>query len=148
MNRRKFIKQSCISCITGMAISEVLQGCAGIKYAAGTIKNDDMIVPLSDFLDNKKKSGGFRKYVVVQDDIFQYPICVYRFSDTEYEAIWLQCSHQGAELQVFGVKLQCPAHGSDFSNRGMVQNGPADMPLRKFPVTIDGNSIKISLKKE
>lgn len=146
MERRNFIKQSCLACISGLAMSELLQSCGATKYAAGSIKDDHMLVPVSDFLVDKAKPGEYRKYVVVQNELLKHPICVYRFSNTEYEALWLRCTHQGAELQVFGDKLQCPAHGSEFSNRGMVQSGPADKPLRKFPVTIDGNQLKISLK--
>jgi Rieske Fe-S protein len=56
------------------------------------------------------------------------------------------CTHQGAELQVFGDKLQCPAHGSEFSNRGVLENGPANRDLRKFPIVIENNTLKISLK--
>jgi Rieske Fe-S protein len=58
----------------------------------------------------------------------------------------MRCTHQGTELQVFGDKLQCPAHGSEFNNSGAVQNGPADIKLRTFPVTLDNHQLKISLK--
>lgn len=58
----------------------------------------------------------------------------------------MQCTHQGAELQVFGDKLQCPAHGSEFSNKGSLENGPADRNLRNFPIIIDNGTLKISLK--
>ena len=87
-----------------------------------------------------------KKYIVVNNDILQYPICVYRFSEKEYSALWMRCTHQGTELQVFGDKLQCPAHGSEFNNMGAVQNGPADAMLRTFPITIEKNQLKISLK--
>jgi Rieske Fe-S protein len=146
MNRRNFIRQSCIACITGIAASELLQACTVTKYTAGIIKNDYMLVPGADFLIDKNKPGEYRKYIVVQNELLKSPICIYRFSDVEYEALWLQCTHQGAELQVLGDKLQCPAHGSEFSNRGIVQNGPANKSLRKFPVTVEGNQLKISLK--
>lgn len=58
----------------------------------------------------------------------------------------MSCTHQNAELQVFGDKLQCPAHGSEFDNTGRVLNAPADTNLRTFPVTVENNTIKISLK--
>jgi Rieske Fe-S protein len=58
----------------------------------------------------------------------------------------LVCTHQGAELQVFGDKIQCPAHGSEFSNRGVLESGPANTDLRKFPIVIENNILKISLK--
>jgi len=58
----------------------------------------------------------------------------------------MRCPHQGEELQVFGDRLECPAHGSEFNNKGIVQNGPADSNLRTFPVTIINNQLNISLK--
>jgi len=88
----------------------------------------------------------FRKYVVVQHEKLKYPVCVYRFSETAYTALLMRCTHQGAELQVFGARLQCPAHGSEFNNKGVVQTGPADTNLRTFPVTLFNNQLLISLK--
>ena len=88
----------------------------------------------------------FKKYVIVQNDILQYPVCIYRFSVNDYAALWMRCTHQGTELQAFGDTLQCPAHGSEFTNKGFVQNGPADKKLRTFPVIIENNQLKISLK--
>ncbi|MFV8347346.1 ubiquinol-cytochrome c reductase iron-sulfur subunit [Flavobacterium sp. ZB4P13] len=76
----------------------------------------------------------------------KYPICVYRFDANNYSALLMQCTHQGTELQVFGDKLQCSAHGSEFSSKGNVENGPADRNLRNFPIKIDNNTLKISLK--
>lgn len=146
MNRRNFIKQSCIACITGIAAAELLQSCTATKYATGSIKEDYMLVQREDFLIDRNKPGSYRKYVIAENDRLRFPVCIYRFTDTEYEAFWMECTHNGAQLQVFGDKLQCPAHGSEFSNRGAVQSGPADKPLRKFPVTIEGNQLKISLK--
>ncbi|MBK9939147.1 MAG: Rieske (2Fe-2S) protein [Chitinophagaceae bacterium] len=112
----------------------------------GKIAGDDLIVPLSDFGTKAGNEKHYKKYVVVQNDVLQYPICVYRFNANEYTALWMQCTHQGAELQVFGDKLQCPAHGSEFTNKGAVQGRPADTTLRTFPITIEANQLKISLK--
>jgi Rieske Fe-S protein len=40
------------------------------------------------------------------------------------------------------AKLHCSLHGSDFDFSGNVTNGPAKLPLRKFPVTIEnGNAV-------
>ena len=130
----------------GVAITTFLQGCISSKIIGGNISGDDLIVPLSDFETKAGKEKHYKKYVVVQNDILQYPICVYRINEQEYTALWLQCTHQGAELQVFGDKLQCPAHGSEFSNTGAVTNGPAENKLRTFPIIIETNQLKISLK--
>ncbi len=146
MNRKNFIKSCGFACMGGAAMAAVLQSCTATKILGGKITDDDLIVPLSDFETKAGNEKHYKKYVVVQNDILQYPICVYRINENEYTALWMQCTHQGAELQVFGDKLQCPAHGSEFTNTGIVQSGPADKKLRTFPVTIEASQLKISLK--
>lgn len=120
----------------------VLSGCAGTKYFAAPIEGDSLVIPVSSFTTEDQK---ILKYVVAHNDRLEYPICLYRFNETDYKALLMRCTHQGTELQVFGDRLQCPAHGSEFTNTGAVQNGPADTPLRTFNVTVSGDSIKIRL---
>jgi Rieske Fe-S protein len=88
----------------------------------------------------------FKKYVIIQNDILKFPICVYRINENQYSALWMRCTHQGTELQVFGEKLQCPAHGSEFDNTGAVQSGPAELNLRTFKVSPVEKQLRISLK--
>ncbi|MEO6670786.1 MAG: Rieske (2Fe-2S) protein [Ferruginibacter sp.] len=146
MNRRNFIKSGCIGCISGGLALSLLEGCGSTKIISAQIEGSDMIVPLADFEISKGKQKEHKKYLVLQNEILQYPICVYRLDENNYEALLMKCTHQGAELQVFGDKLQCPAHGSEFDNTGKVQNGPASASLRTFPVTVTGSHLKISLK--
>lgn len=140
MNRKEFIVK-CGLCV--IAVPGILSGCAGTKYIPVPIEGDSLVVPVSSFIN--EKDGKNLKYVVVHNDKLEYPICVYRFSENEYKALLMRCTHQGTELQVFGDRLQCPAHGSEFSNNGDVQNGPADTPLRTFNVSIVSEAIKIKL---
>jgi Rieske Fe-S protein len=146
MDRKDFIKSCGFACMGGAAIVTILQSCAATKTASAKIWGDDLVVPLTNFETKTGNETHYKKYVVLQNDLLQYPICVYRVNENEYSALWMRCSHQGAELQVFGDKLQCPAHGSEFDNKGGIQNGPADAKLRTFPVVIDNNQLKISLK--
>lgn len=97
-----------------------------------------------------KQKGGtaYSSFVIVRNDVLKYPICVYRINENEYTALWMQCTHQGAELQASGDVLQCSAHGSEFSNKGEVRNGPADKPLRTFPVSVTNKEIFIDLRKQ
>lgn len=147
MNRKEFMI-GCGLCLLGMP--ELLSGCAGTKYLTVPIEGDSLIVGTNAFLTDRadgtdQKADKFLKYVVVHNEQLEYPICVYRFSEDRYEALLMKCTHQGTELQVFGDRLQCPAHGSEFTNTGAVQNGPADTPLRKFLVTVGTDNIKIKL---
>lgn len=146
MDRKNFIKNCGFACLGGVVIASALQSCGITKQLSGQILGDNLVVPVSDFEIENGNNIYFKKYLVIQNDILLYPICVYRFNENEYSALWMRCTHQGTELQVFGDKLQCPAHGSEFNSKGAVQNGPADNTLRTFMVTIEDNQLKISLK--
>ena len=143
MVRKEFIRSCGFACLGGTALVAMLEGCGSTKIVAGTISNSDLVVPASSFA---LKGNKFRRYVVVQNDNLKYPICLYRLDLDKYAALLMRCTHQGTELQVFGDRLQCPAHGSEFNNKGIVQNGPANQNLRTFPVTIQNDQINISLK--
>ncbi|MET0638021.1 MAG: Rieske (2Fe-2S) protein [Chitinophagaceae bacterium] len=143
MERKRFIKSCGMACIAGIGLSSLLQSCGTARQLSGRIVEDDLVVSLDSFSGGK---DGVKQFVIVRNEILQYPICVYRHSENDYSALWMRCTHQGAELQVFGEVLQCPAHGSEFSSRGDVRGGPADNQLRSFPVTIANGQLKISLK--
>ena len=146
MKRIEFLKTCAWGCVGLMAGLSGLSSCAGTRYFPAALEEGYMLVPLDAFLINKEGQSEYRPYLVAYNESLQYPIGVFRFSDTEYKALWMRCTHQGTELQVFGDRLQCPAHGSEFTHTGAVQNGPADSPLRAFPVRIESNTLKINLK--
>ncbi|GGA73043.1 hypothetical protein GCM10008015_12180 [Flavobacterium palustre] len=146
MDRKEFLKTCGFGCLAGITAATFLQSCSSSRVLEKEIVDSDILVPLTDFEIKNSKTTKYKKYVIIQNEKLQYPICVYRFDTNNYSALLMQCTHQGTELQVFGDKLQCAAHGSEFSNRGNVENGPADRNLRNFPITIDNNTLKISLK--
>lgn len=148
MHRKEFIKNCGYACLGSTALIGLLQGCNSTKILQGSINGSDLLIPLKEF--EIKSTGGvkFKNSLLIQNDILQYPVCVFRLKENEYTALWMQCTHQGTELQVFGDKLQCPAHGSEFDNRGNMQNGPAISGLRTFPVIVENDMLKISLKKQ
>lgn len=131
-----------MGCLGIMATSLFLEGCAGTRYMTGIIEGSFLRVPENSFL---KENGESLKYIVVQHQNLQYPVVLFRHSDSEFQAILMRCTHQGTELQVYGDRLQCPAHGSEFTSNGKVQNGPADQALRSFPVVKELETLKIDL---
>ena len=145
MNRRHFIKNSCVACIGAVAASNLLSACSTTRYTSGQLDKDGILVNPQEFVHKEK--GKYHSYIIIRNDALLFPICLYRFSDTEYSALWMQCSHQGAELAVSGDRLQCPAHGSEYNNRGKVTGGPADRDIRSFPVSIKDNQVFIDLRK-
>lgn len=143
MDRKTFIKNGCIACLGIAAGASVLQSCAGTKYAASSLADNGILLPLSEF---ETKHHTPRPYVVVQQDELQYPICVYRIDAAKYTALLMSCSHQGAELQASGDQLTCPAHGSEFDKYGNATQLPATAPLRTFPVSVINDQLFIDLR--
>jgi len=146
MKRRDFIVTGCHACLSATIVSGLFASCSSVKHASGKLNNDGLLVDTDEFKEKGKSS--YRPYILVRHEELKFPICIYRFSDTDYSALWMQCAHQGAEVQVAGSYLQCPAHGSEYDNRGHVTNGPATRDLRTFPVTVSNNQLFIDLRKK
>ena len=145
MNRKEFIVRSCIACTSITLLSSFIESCTTVRHASGSLNDNGLLVDLKEF-DTKK--DGTRAYVIVRNDALQFPICVYRMEDNTYSAVLMQCTHQGAELQVSGDQLTCPAHGSEFDQSGKVTQGPAAQNLRRFPVTVNNEQLFIDLRKQ
>lgn len=148
MNRRKFIQKACGACVSGAVIGSLLSSCKATHYATGRLIRDGVLIDAKEFKVVKNGVESYRPYIILRNDALQYPICLYRWSASEYSALWMQCSHQGAELQVSGDFLQCPAHGSEFNKKGVVTSGPASADLRSFPVTLQKDELFIDLRKQ
>lgn len=148
MNRRHFIKNGCGACLSITALPLVFGNCVALTNTTGKLTKDGITLSTGDFLITGNGSRAYRSFLVVRNDELKYPICVYRLNEKNYAAVWMKCAHQGAELQASGDYLQCPAHGSEFNNKGQVTNGPASTNLKTFPVTINNNEIFIDLRKQ
>jgi len=132
-------------CLSGGVISSVLSSCQSTHYVAGTIEPKGLSVPASEFTYIKKEETLQRQFIIVHHDKLEAPIYLYKLNDNSYSALWMKCTHQGAELQASGDHLHCPSHGSEFDKNGKVTQGPADKNLRSFPVTVSGDKILIDL---
>lgn len=148
MDRRNFIKNSCSACLSMAVLPLTIGSCATLTNTTGKIVKDGLTLSSEDFRITNKGSSAYRSFLVVRNEALKYPLCIYRFRDTQYSALLMKCSHQGAELQASGDHLQCPAHGSEFNSKGQVTNGPAGTNLRTFPVTVTGKEIFIDLRKQ
>ncbi len=146
MDRRKFIRNSCTACLSATVGVGVLSSCTSTRYISGALGKDGLTVDTNEFIIRENSKSSYRSFIIVRNEALQYPICVYRFNEKEYSALWMRCTHQGAELQASGDYLQCTAHGSEFDNKGTVKNGPADRNLRNFPVTVSNNQLFIDLR--
>ncbi|MDB5208802.1 MAG: Rieske (2Fe-2S) iron-sulfur domain protein [Flavisolibacter sp.] len=148
MHRRNFIRSSCTACLSFTVASTFLSGCVATKYISGDIGKNGLTISKDEFKVVQKGGTAYSSFIIVRNDALRYPICIYRINDLEYSALWMQCTHQGAELQASGDVLQCPAHGSEFNNHGKVTTGPAGTDLKTFPVTVNNNELFIDLRKQ
>ncbi|MHB1277813.1 MAG: QcrA and Rieske domain-containing protein [Bacteroidia bacterium] len=146
MDRKEFMYSCGMACLGTLAFGFLLPGCVSVKMITAVINGPDLLIPLNTFVKPDDKKPGFHAYIIAQNESLKYPICIYRHDAQNYSALLMRCTHQGTELQAFGDRLQCPAHGSEFTNKGEVQSGPASTPLRTFPIIIEQTQLRLSLK--
>lgn len=144
MDRKEFLKACGYACISGVAISAMFTSCATTLNLDVESQNELLLIDESEFHVLKKGENTFRKYILVHTTSLDFPICLYR-TDNVYKALLLKCTHQGAELQVFGDRIVCPAHGSEFNKIGGVEEGPAQEALHSFPLKVENGKIIISI---
>jgi len=146
MDRKQFIKQCGFACLGAAGVAVLAQSCAGTKQLNASVVNNQLQVPLSSFIISRKnKNPEYKRYIVAHNEQLNYPLVIYRNNENDYTALLLRCSHQYNELNVNGELLSCPAHGSEFDNKGNAIHGPADAKLRSFPVSMDNENLYIQL---
>lgn len=144
MDRKVFIKTCGFACIGGTAFMALLQSCASTNYFAQTaFEENQILIKKTEFLKMEKEKITERKFVLVKTEKFGYPIGIYKINEDDYSALLLQCTHKGCELQPQGNFLVCPCHGSEFTNKGVVQNPPAEQNLKTFKTSTDNENIYI-----
>lgn len=81
MDRMGFLKRGGLACIGGAGITALLQSCGGTRLLSGKIAGDNLIVNTGDFEMRNGNEIYFKKYIVVENEILQYLVCVYRFNE-------------------------------------------------------------------
>lgn len=141
MERRDFIKNCTILCAGGIGLSLLMESCGAIHYVSSNVDSNKIKIKKSEFIDKKNVE---RKFIVIRTSGLAFPICLYKNNDN-YIAVYMQCSHQGCELNPNEKTLVCPCHGSEFSTEGKVLSPPADKNLKQFNVITDNETIYIEL---
>lgn len=136
--RRAFIKSSCLHCAAILGAGLLLESCgSSLPIFKTQAQNRQLRVPLQEFAPEKSM-------VVVRAKELEHDILVVKKED-HYNALYLQCTHEGVGLSPTGKKIVCTAHGSVFDLDGNVLKEPALKPLKKFETTVSGNTIIITL---
>jgi nitrite reductase/ring-hydroxylating ferredoxin subunit len=146
MDRKAFIKTCGFTCLGGLSVISLIQSCGSSNYyAKSTFKDKQLVLGKSEFIKEKDGKKTLRKYVLLKTEQLSYPICIYKTGEDQYSALLMECTHKSCELQPHGDYLVCPCHGSEFSNKGAVQNPPAEDNLKTFQVKTDHENIYILL---
>ncbi len=145
MQRIDFIKSCGLVC-TGLLLPYVFQGCqTPYYYAKHALELNQITLLKSEFMTEGKQDKGYRKFVLLKTEKFNFPICVYKLADSSYSALLLECTHKSCELKPEGNYLICPCHGSEFSNKGEVLNPPAEENLKIFKISENEQTLVIHL---
>ncbi|PZR31312.1 MAG: hypothetical protein DI538_21215 [Azospira oryzae] len=142
ISRRQFIRSSCTACLgataTGLVLSQIAASCAPAlpvfktKFNASTLE-----IPVSSFATSA--------LLIVRDMQMTYDILVIKKSETEYQSIYMECSHQSNPLTATSNGLYCSAHGSAFDLDGNVKTEPAIYPLQKFKTELKNDFLLINI---
>ncbi len=146
MNRRKFIKSTCLTCASSVGAMWLLQACKSTKHVTNFQYNQNKItIQKSEFVTVKDDKTIQRKFIVIKPEGLPFPIALYKLNDNDYKASLLQCSHQGCELSPYETTMVCPCHGAEFNSKGEVTQGPAETSLKTFITTYDNDNIYIQI---
>lgn len=146
MDRRNFITSTCKTCVGSIGLLVFLEACSSQKYISNYVFEENKItVRKSEFTQIKKQKLVKLQFILIKPEQLPFPIALYKDGDNEYKALFLQCTHQGCELNPYGSMIVCPCHGAEFNTKGEVTQGPAEINLKSFITSHDQENIYIQL---
>ena len=136
--RRKFLKAGCIHCAAMLGAGMLLESCSSsIHLYKAPSASPRLMVPVQEFMPDKNM-------IIVRTKDLENDILLVKKGE-HYNALYLQCTHEGVGLSAMATKIVCTAHGSVFDLDGNVVKEPALKPLRKFETTLIENNVLINL---
>jgi Rieske Fe-S protein len=141
MERRKFLRDGCRTCLfigAGFLITDLAACSPASQIVHLPVSDNSIRLPLSYFTKHSMQ--------IVRPQGWVYDIAVRKTAGDQYEALFLQCTHQKNQLIPDGNGYICTLHGSRFTTDGVVKKGPAEQALKKFQVGEDGTDLVIQLK--
>jgi Rieske Fe-S protein len=139
MRRREFVESLPVigpSLVLGTSALS-LGACAGVRYVAPRMEAGGLVVLLAE-LD-------VEGHLFVHPPGMQRPVYVRRLAGGEIVALLAACTHAGCQPEPVADRLACPCHGSEFSFEGDVLQGPAERPLTRYPVSVEGDRLVVAL---
>ena len=144
MDRKHFIKLTGITCL-GASAPIMFFGCSSVHHINIPVTANQLVVPKSEFIQIEKEIESLRRFIVVSAPNLKFPIALYRTSENDFNALWMECTHKGCEVNPKEEIIVCPCHRSQFTTSGVVVHGPAEVDLRTFEVITDNENVFIHL---
>lgn len=140
MDRRSFLRSSCLGCTAVLAGGGLLTlgGCSTLPVVKVTDTDGVLRVPISAFAESTQ--------VLARSSSLPFDVLVMAQPRGGYRSVYLRCSHRDQPLTATMTVLHCSSHGSRFALDGTVLEGPADKPLHLFPTTNDATHVSIDVK--
>lgn len=120
---------------TGAALS-LLGACAGARFVRATVDGQRLVVQRPDITPHG---------VLVDSPQDSLPIYLRAAGADAFTAVSTACTHRGCQAEPTNDRLACPCHGSEFAFDGKVLRGPAESPLTRHQVTVEGDRVIIHL---
>jgi Rieske Fe-S protein len=135
-----------VACAASIGVLTFLQSCSSTKYVtAYKVISNKLSVKRSEFTVIKKGKTIQQSFILLKPENSPFPIALYKLPNDQYKALYLECSHQGCELNAYETTLVCPCHGAEFNTKGEVTQGPAELPLKTFITSSDADNIYIQI---
>lgn len=136
LDRRGFVS-ACASCATAL----LLTGCASLVTHPVPVSAGRIRLRLSSFPELGTRDGAIR----IQPEGIPDPLYVLAAGDGAFNVVSPICTHRGCTVDVQGERLVCPCHGSTYDRGGNVLKGPAQRALTRYPATLSGDELTITL---
>lgn len=140
MNRRSFLARLPVVPLTAAAVAGASAGCASVPFVTGRPAPRGIVVPVAAFAEGVD--------LLAEVPGSRFPVYLRKADEGSYTAVLLRCTHRGCQPDPEADRLTCPCHGSEFAFDGRVLMGPADRPLERHSVEVQGDSLLILTSDE
>lgn len=135
-------RRTFLGVLAGGACSFSVGGCASVAVTQLTPVDGRVRVVVADH-PRLAEPGGYLRVQAAGSDRLIYLVSL---PAGEYAALSSICTHLGCTVDVQGSHLVCPCHGSTYERDGRVVRGPAEEPLRRYPINAANGVLEIALE--
>ena len=132
LDRRAFLGVA-----AGLTAAAALPGCASVAALPVVPRDGAVRLPLAEHPQLRAPGGHLRLRLPERGA----EIYVLGLPDGEFAALSPICTHLGCTVDIQGVRLVCPCHGSTYDRTGLVLQGPAERPLARYATRLTSDGV-------